>query len=202
MAIKHSDDPFWWNVSQKYGTVIPSDEYQKLKPILDILNTNVNQNKESQDTAVNQNKESQNISKNVSGGCLIATATYGSELAPQVQHLRELRDNKLLQTELGSNFMVGFNQFYYSFSPTIADWERESPAFKESVRIAITPMISSISVLNYVDVNSEFDVLGYGISLILLNVGMYFVAPIIVIYKVRKFVWRKNSFHPEISFKN
>ena len=29
------------------------------------------------------------------GGCLIATATYGSELAPQVQQLRELRDNTI-----------------------------------------------------------------------------------------------------------
>ena len=33
------------------------------------------------------------------GGCLIATATYGTELAPQVQQLRELRDNQLLNTE-------------------------------------------------------------------------------------------------------
>ncbi|MCP2505969.1 MAG: peptidylprolyl isomerase, partial [Nitrosopumilus sp.] len=39
------------------------------------------------------------------GGCLIATATYGSELAPQVQQLRELRDNQLLQTESGTAFM-------------------------------------------------------------------------------------------------
>ena len=39
------------------------------------------------------------------GGCLIATATYGSELAPQVQNLRELRDHKLLQTQSGSVFM-------------------------------------------------------------------------------------------------
>ncbi|HEY8110586.1 MAG TPA: CFI-box-CTERM domain-containing protein, partial [Candidatus Nitrosotenuis sp.] len=178
MAIKHSDDSFWWNVSQKYGKMIPSDEYQKLKPILDNLNT---------DSA--QNKESQNIPKKVSdGGCLIATATYGSELAPQVQQLRELRDDKLLRTESGSSFMTGFNQFYYLFSPTIADWERENPIFKETVRIAITPMISSISILNYVDMDSEAELLGYGISLILLNVGMYFVVPVVVIYKVRKFV--------------
>jgi hypothetical protein len=177
MAIKHSDDPFWWNISQKYGTMIPSDEYQKLRPILDSLNTDI------------QNEESQNIPKSVDGGgCLIATATYGSELAPQVQQLRELRDKKLLQSESGSNFMTGFNQFYYSFSPTIADWERKNPAFKEAVRLFIIPMISSISILNHVDMDSEAEVLGYGLSLILLNVGMYFVAPAVVIYKIRKFV--------------
>lgn len=120
------------------------------------------------------------------GGCLIATATYGSELAPQVQRLRELRDNSLLQTASGTSFMNIFNDFYYSFSPQIADWERESPVFKEMVKIAITPMISSLSILNYVDMDSEVSVLGYGISLIILNVGMYFVAPAVVIVGIRK----------------
>ena len=120
------------------------------------------------------------------GGCLIATATYGSELAPQVQQLREIRDNTLLETESGSAFMESFNQFYYSFSPGIADLERENPVFKEAVKIAITPLITSLSILNYVDIDSEAEVLGYGISLILLNVGMYFVAPAIVISKIRK----------------
>ena len=52
------------------------------------------------------------------GGCLIATATFDSELAPQVQQLRELRDNVLLQTNSGMVFMNSFNQFYYSFSPS------------------------------------------------------------------------------------
>ncbi|MEX2191967.1 MAG: CFI-box-CTERM domain-containing protein [Nitrosarchaeum sp.] len=120
------------------------------------------------------------------GGCLIATATYGSELAPQVQQLRELRDNFLLQTASGISFMKSFNQFYYSFSPTIADWERENPIFKETVKLTLTPMISSLSILNHVDMDSEYEVLGYGISLILLNVGMYFVAPAVMINTVRK----------------
>ena len=120
------------------------------------------------------------------GGCLIATATYGSELAPQVQLLRELRDNQLLNTESGTSFMNTFNDFYYSFSTTIADYERENPYFKETVKIVITPMISSLSILNYVDIDSEVSVLGYGISLILLNVGMYFVAPVVVIHTIRK----------------
>jgi len=120
------------------------------------------------------------------GGCLIATATYGSELAPQVQQLRELRDNSLLQTESGTSFMESFNDFYYSFSPIIADYERKNLVFKEMVKIAITPMISSLSILNYVDMDSEVEVLGYGISLIMLNVGMYFVAPLVAFVVIRK----------------
>ena len=120
------------------------------------------------------------------GGCLIATATYGSELDPQVQQLRELRDNKLLQTESGSTFMESFNDFYYSFSPIIADYERENPVFKEGVKIVITPMISSLSILNYMDIETEDEVLGYGISLILLNFGMYVGVPVAVFVGIRK----------------
>jgi hypothetical protein len=125
-------------------------------------------------------------SENKEGGCLIATATYGSELAPQVQQLRELRDNKLLQTKSGSAFIQGFNDFYYSFSPKIADYERENTLFKETVKIAITPLILSLSILNYVDIDSESEVLGYGISLISLNVGMYVGLPAFVIVRIRK----------------
>ena len=119
------------------------------------------------------------------GGCLIATATFGSELAPQVQQLRELRDNTLLQTNSGAAFMESFNQFYYSFSPTIADWERQNPMFKETVRLTITPLLASLSILNYVDIDSESEMLGFGIGIILMNIGMYFVAPAMIIVKIR-----------------
>jgi len=84
-------------------------------------------------------KDGKCVAAEKGGGCLIATAAFGSELAPQVQQLRELRDSTLLQTTSGSAFMLGFNQIYYSFSPTIADWERENPVFKEAVKIVITP---------------------------------------------------------------
>ena len=119
------------------------------------------------------------------GGCLIATAAFGSELAPQVQQLRELRDNTVLQTESGTSFMTGFNQFYYSFSPIIADYERENPAFKEVVKLTLTPLLTSLSLLQYVDIDSESEMLGYGIGIILLNIVMYFVAPAVLIMKVR-----------------
>ena len=118
------------------------------------------------------------------GGCLIATATYGSEMAPQVQQLRELRDNQLLQTASGTAFMNTFNDIYYSFSPIIADYERENPYFKEAVKLAIIPMISTLSLME--NAESESEVLSIGISVIALNLGMYLGVPAIVIIGIRK----------------
>jgi len=120
------------------------------------------------------------------GGCLIATAAFGSEMSPQVQFLREIRDNTVLQTESGTIFMAGFNQFYYSFSPVIADYESENPAFKEAVKITLTPLLTSLTLLQYADIDSESEMLGYGIGIILLNIGMYFVAPAVLIMKIKK----------------
>jgi tetratricopeptide (TPR) repeat protein len=122
------------------------------------------------------------------GGCLIATATYGSEMATEVQHLRELRDNQLLQTESGTAFMGMFNNVYYTFSPIIADYERENPLFKEAVKIAITPMISSLSLME--NANSESEVLSMGLPVIMLNLGIYLGVPAFGIIKVIQL--RKN----------
>ena len=126
----------------------------------------------------------ENLTEEEGGGCLIATATYGSEMSQQVQQLRELRDNQLLQTESGTAFMSTFNDIYYSFSPIIADYERENPYFKESVKLAITPMISTLSLME--NANSESEVLGLGLSVIALNLGMYLGAPAIIIIGIRK----------------
>jgi len=129
-------------------------------------------------------KETTSVKTGNGGGCLIATATYGSEMSQQVQQLRELRDNQLLQTESGTVFMGMFNDIYYSFSPTIADMEREHPLFKEAVKLAITPMISTLSLME--NAESESEVLGVGISVIALNLGMYIAVPAIIIVGIRK----------------
>ena len=118
------------------------------------------------------------------GGCLIATAAYGTELAPQVQFLREIRDNTVMSTASGTAFMTGFNQLYYSFSPTIADMERENPMFQEVVRAFITPMVSTLSIMTLAEDGSEVEVLGLGISVIALNLGMYIAAPAFIGFKV------------------
>jgi len=138
----------------------------------------------SKNVSTESAKETTSVKSGNGGGCLIATATYGSELAPQVQQLRELRDNQLLQTESGSAFMSSFNEMYYSFSPTIADYERENPMFKEAVKLTITPMLSTLAIME--NAESELEVLGLGLSVIALNLGMYLGAPAIVIISIRK----------------
>jgi hypothetical protein len=82
--------------------------------------------------------------------------------------------------------MSTFNDVYYSFSPIIADYERENPVFKEMVKITITPMIASLSILNHVDMDSESSVLGYGISLIILNGMVYVGIPVLAVMRFRK----------------
>ena len=139
---------------------------------------------ESHTEEVEESKVVTNLeSEENGGGCLIATAAYGSELSPQVQLLREIRDNQLLNTESGTSFMNTFNDVYYSFSPVIADLERESPIFKEIVKISLTPMLSSLSIME--NAESESEVISLGLSVIALNLGMYLAIPAIVIIGIK-----------------
>jgi peptidyl-prolyl cis-trans isomerase B (cyclophilin B) len=164
----------------KFYTITYSSQEDNFDDYLDFFEETINS------FVILAEEESSNETPTEGGGCLIATAAYGSELAPQVQQLRELRDNTILNTKTGFAFMSGFNQFYYSFSPIIADLERENPIFKESVKLTITPFLASLSLLNHAEINSEQEMLGYGLSIILLNIGMYFALPATIIYRFRK----------------
>ena len=144
----------------------------------------------TEDTATSMVNKVQDSSTEAAkfSGCLIATASFGSELAPQVQMLRETRDNVLLQTRSGTTFMIAFNQFYYTFSPTVAEWERQNAIFKEIVKTTITPLIATLSILSYLNIDSEIEMIGYGIGVILLNIGMYFVLPAFVVVRLKSYV--------------
>ena len=72
--------------------------------------------------------------------CFIATAAYGSAMAPEVELLRAFRDRRLLTHAPGRAF-VGF---YYRHSPTFADAIRENDAARTAVRAALWPLVWSI----------------------------------------------------------
>jgi hypothetical protein len=78
--------------------------------------------------------------------CVIATATYGSALSPEVQFLRDFRDHRILKTHAGSNFMLAFNAWYYSFSPTIAQIITQNPVARSAALVLISPLITILRI--------------------------------------------------------
>ncbi len=171
-----ADDNIREDVMVDFGQIVDTYKSMQFEISLILTETNFELNIPSTSTQNNASDKS---------GCLIATATFGSELAPQVQLLREIRDNVVFSTGSGRSFMTLFNDVYYSFSPAVADLERQNSMFKEIVMTTITPMIFTLSILNYVDIESEQEMLVYGIGIILLNVGMYFVLPAFVMIKLK-----------------
>ncbi|MBW2597748.1 MAG: hypothetical protein JRC55_03680, partial [Deltaproteobacteria bacterium] len=71
------------------------------------------------------------------GGCFIATAAYGSPMAPQVKVLREIRDRFLLTNSLGKTVV----NFYYAFSPKLADFISEHAGLRTMVRVGLLPLV-------------------------------------------------------------
>ena len=79
------------------------------------------------------------------GGCLVATAAYGTEMAPGVQALRELREVVLASGTAGPSLASAFHAVYYSLSPHAADLMREHPLLMEAVgAVAVAPAVHAL----------------------------------------------------------
>lgn len=82
----------------------------------------------------------QEVGEEGGGGCFIATAAYGSYMAPDVVLLRQFRDNHLLTNALG----VDFVSFYYQFSPPFADYIARHESLRTATRFALMPVVFSV----------------------------------------------------------
>lgn len=71
------------------------------------------------------------------GGCFIATAAYGSLMAPHVRILCEFRDRILLPNSFGKSFV----DFYYKHSPLAAKFIAEHGALRAMVRVTLIPVV-------------------------------------------------------------
>ena len=113
-------------------------------------------------------------------GCIIATSTYGSELSPEVQFLREFRDNAILRTFAGKNFMTVFDAWYYSFSPGVAEIIERNPLLRTAMKIVLYPLIGILhlaaTAYSLLSSNPEFAVVVSGLVASFL-IGLTYFAP-------------------------
>lgn len=100
--------------------------------------------------------------------CLIATATFGSELAPEVALLRNFRDAEILPTAAGSSFMMAFNAFYYSFSPQVASYISSHDYIRAGMRVVLYPVIGILYITNRL-----FTILSFNMELAVTASGIF-----------------------------
>ncbi len=93
------------------------------------------------------------------GGCFIATAAFGSPLAPQVQLLREFRDQYLLPHPAGQAFVA----LYYTVSPPLAELIAGSEVLRTIVRVGLVPILGWAALMLW------SPTLGLAFSLVLLG---------------------------------
>lgn len=74
-------------------------------------------------------------------GCLIVTATFGSPLASEVRLVRDYRDGSIRQSYSGSRFFMGFNAWYYTFSPAVSGYIATHPVAKSVMQICLVPLL-------------------------------------------------------------
>ena len=130
------------HMSSEFGTYSYEYTFSKAGRVTLAAN-NINSQDESAkiDLVVQQGTANPNLQPQpTQSQCLIATAAFGSELTPQVQYLRYFRDNYILSTVTGAAFMKVFDSVYYSFSPQIAEYEREQPWMQSTVKVALYPL--------------------------------------------------------------
>ena len=105
--------------------------------------------------------------------------------------LRGFRDNAILKTVAGSGFMVAFNAWYYSFSPTVAGYLLTHPVERMIVKGVLYPLvwILKLSSLTFSAVSSfpELAALLSGLVASSLIGGFYLGLPLsLVRAKIRR----------------
>jgi tetratricopeptide (TPR) repeat protein len=104
---------------------------------------------------------------NHGSGCLIATATFGSPMAIEVQQLRDFRQNTIYSSAAGTQFMFAFETWYYSFSPNVASYINHNSWTRLPMQVLLTPLLSILSVSKYgyavFSFNTELGVIAAGL---------------------------------------
>jgi hypothetical protein len=118
--------------------------------------------------------------------CIIATAAFGSRMDTNVEAMRHLRDNSVKITFTGGNFMRVFNNWYYSWSPGIAEIIHNNEPLRQITRFVLYPVVGSVmaaqgtySILSF---NGEFAATASILTAAFIC-GVFYIAPLILVIR-------------------
>ncbi|WP_455277213.1 prenyltransferase/squalene oxidase repeat-containing protein [[Eubacterium] cellulosolvens] len=127
-------------------------------------------------------------------GCIIATATYGSEMESEVLYMRHVRDNMIGSNQVGTLLVSAWNDFYYLWSPPIAHFIANHNMLKPVFRILLLPLLGTIHLSAFiygmsVGLNSTIASLMTFLFAAVFSIMAYVVTPLLVL----NYMFRKSS---------
>jgi hypothetical protein len=122
-------------------------------------------------------------------GCIVATAAYGSEMAPEVAYMRYVRDDMIGSNAVGRLLVNKWNVFYYSWSPPVAQFITTHSALQPVFRIILVPLIGTVHVTAYVyntsvPVNATFaSIIGF-LFAVISSITIYLLIPLLAFQSI------------------
>ena len=135
-------------------------------------------------------------------GCLIVTASHGSELAPEVIFMRHVRDDVIGSNDVGMVLVSVWNNFYYSWSPPVANMISNSKTLQSTFRILLLPLVAIIHVTAFVHnmfsvINPSFaSVIAFNfaaLSTVMIYIGMVLLILLMILHTYYPHITGKNK---------
>ena len=140
-------------------------------------------------------------------GCIIVTATFGSPMAPEVLYMRHVRDDLIGSNQVGKMLVAGWNTFYYSWSPPIAESISKYEPLRSTVEILLTPLFGIVHSTAYTyntiaPFNSGLaSTIGF-LSAAIMSIAVYVAIPIlglgVLTRKINLYI--KSKIYKELTF--
>jgi len=132
--------------------------------------------------------------------CVIVTAAYGSEMAPDVVYMRFVRDNLIGFSPMGRTLVAAFNAFYYSWSPSVAKVIAGNELLRAIFRVVLLPLIGivRITVLSFTamtNIAGSTDLASVVAFLVaaVMTVAVYVAFPVLVALEIKQGSRRRRA---------
>ena len=179
-STKSKDSHYWSRmellqekIANNYARMEDGEKYADNERYWRTLKNTALENKKKAQAEYEEAYEKETGRKSATPGCLIATATFGSPQASEVQMVRDYRDGTIRQSYTGSQFFIGFNAWYYSFSPAVASYISTHPMAKSVMQIRLVPLLQIILISQKISALMSFSPEAATVTVLIFGAAMY-----------------------------